>query len=170
MRQDKTTPEGTSFMNLIRNCRLWGLFPNDYHYHMLSFIDRAFALDTNAARNAALWARKDLLLTDAFFQMAKDLKQGRIPYDSVTLRTDTLLLNSFYTTNLNEALQTGNVSQVLHKLEPKSKGYDSLKSYIGAFLDSANFVPYTHLPYPYSRFSQFFSSVSETTGGNRKFG
>ena len=82
LRQEKTTPEGSSFINLIQNSRLWGLFPNDYHYYMLSFIDRAFALDTNAARNAALWARKDILLTDAFFQMAKDLKQGRIPYDS----------------------------------------------------------------------------------------
>jgi L,D-transpeptidase YcbB len=155
-RQDKTTPEGSSFINLIQNSRLWGLFPNDYHFNMLSFIDRAFALDTNAARNAALWARKDLLLTDAFFQMARDLKQGRIPYDSVTLRTDTLLKDSFYTGSLNEALQTGNVSQVLHNLEPKSRGYDSLKSYIGAFLDSANFAPYTFLPYPYTDSISFF--------------
>ena len=170
MRQDKSTPEGTSFMNLIGNCRLWGLFPEDYHYRLLSFIDRAFALDTNAARNAALWARKDLLLTDAFFQMAKDLKRGRLPYDSVSLRTDTLLLNSFYTTNLNLALQTGNVSQVLHDLEPKSKGYDSLKSYIGLFLDSASFIPYTHLDYPYTDSAGFFRSVSETTGGNRYSG
>ena len=60
IRNEKTIPEGNSLMNLIQNCRLWGLFPNDYHYNMLSFIDRAFALDTNAARNAAFWARKDL--------------------------------------------------------------------------------------------------------------
>ena len=155
-RQDRTIPEGTSFINLIQNCRLWGLFPNDYHYNMLSFIDRAFILDTNAARNAALWARKDLLLTDAFFQMARDLKKGRIPYDTVTLRTDTVLTDSFYTTSLNEAMQTGNVSQVLHRVEPRSKGYDSLKAYIGRFLDSANFAPYTYLPYPYSDSVQFF--------------
>ncbi len=156
MREEKTIPEGHSLLNLIQNSRLWGLFPNDYHYNMLSFIDRAFALDTNAARNAALWARKDLLMTDAFFQMARDLKQGRIPYDSVTLRTDTLLKDSFYTAALNQALQTGNVSQVLHNLEPKSKGYDSLKSYIAAFLDSANFSPYTYLLYPYTDSVNFF--------------
>ena len=156
IRQDKTTPEGTSFINLIQNSRLWGLFPNDYHYYILSFIDRAFALDTNAARNAALWARRDVLLTDAFFQMARDLKKGRIPYDSVTLRSDTLLKDSFYTSTLNEALLTGNVSQVLHKLEPKRKGYDSLKSYIGTFLDSANFSAYTYLSYPYSDSVSFF--------------
>ena len=156
IRRDRIIPEGSSFVNLIQNSRLWGLFPNDYHYYMLSFIDRAFSLDTNAARNAALWARKDLLLTDAFFQMARDLKRGRIPYDSVTLRTDTLLKDSFYTSSLNEALLTGNVSQVLHNLEPNWKGYDSLKSYIGSFLDSANFAAYTYLPYPYIDSVSFF--------------
>jgi len=156
LRNDKTIPEGTSFINLIQNCRLWGLFPNDYHYYMLSFIDRAFSLDTNAAKNAALWARKDLLLTDAFFLMAKHLKQGRIPYDSVTLRTDTLLTDSFYFSSLNLALQSGNLSQVLHNLEPRSRGYDSLKAYIGDFLDSANFPSYTYLPYPYTDSVSFF--------------
>jgi L,D-transpeptidase YcbB len=156
LRENRTIPEGNSFMNLIQNSRLWGLFPNDYHYGMLAFIERAFALDTNAARNAALWARKDLLLTDAFFLMAKHLKQGRIPYDSVTLRTDTLLRDSFYVSALNQAMQSGNVSQVLHDFEPRSKGYDSLKSYIPSFLDSASFAPYTYLPYPYTDSVSFF--------------
>jgi L,D-transpeptidase YcbB len=156
LRGNSTIPEGNSFINLIQNSRLWGLFPNDYHYNLLAFINRAFSLDTNAARNAALWARKDLLLTDAFFLMAKHLKQGRIPYDSVTLRTDTVLVDSFYAGVLNQALQSGNVSQVLHNLEPKWKGYDSLKAYIGAFLDSAAFTPYTYLPYPYTDSVGFF--------------
>ncbi len=156
LRSERTTPEGNSFINLIQNSRLWGLFPNDYHYNMLSFIDRAFSLDTNAARNAAFWARKDILLTDAFFLMVKHLKQGRIPYDSVTLRADTVLSNGFFAGILNKALQTGNVSQVLHDLEPKWKAYDSLKAYIGAFLDSASFIPYTYLPYPYTDSVAFF--------------
>jgi L,D-transpeptidase YcbB len=156
LRQDKSVPEANSFVNLIQNSRLWGLFPNDYHYNMLSFINRAFLLDTNAARNAALWARKDLLLTDAFFLMARHLKLGRIPFDSVTLRTDTILQNRFFTDLLNAAMQSGNLTQVLHQLEPRSKGYDSLKAYIGIFLDSANFAPYTYLPYPYTDSVSFF--------------
>ncbi len=156
LRDDKTTPEGKSLFSLIQNSRIWGLFPNDYHYNMLAFIERAFSLDTNAARNAALWARKDLLLTDAFFLMVKHLKQGRIPYDSVTLRSDTVMQDSFYVHTLSQALETGNVVQVLHGLEPKSKGYDSLKAYIGAFLDSASFAPYTYLPYPYTDSVAFF--------------
>jgi L,D-transpeptidase YcbB len=156
LRNDKTIPVGVSFKNLIENSRLWGLFPNDYHFNMLSFIERAFSLDTNAAKNAAMWARKDLLMTDAFFLMAKHLKLGRIPYDSVTLRADTLLIDSFYTGTLNLALQSGNISQVLHNLEPRSKGYDSLKAYISGFLDSASFKPFTYLSYPYTDSVSFF--------------
>ncbi len=160
-KEDRTIPQANSFVNLIENSRLWGLFPNDYHFNMLAFINRAFATDTNAARNASLWARKDLLLTDAFFKMTHDLKQGRIPYDTVTLRADTILTDSFYTATFNQALQTGNVSQVLHNLEPRSKGYDSLKSYIGGFLDSASFAPYTFLPYPYTDSVVFFGLLQK---------
>jgi murein L,D-transpeptidase YcbB/YkuD len=160
-RDEKTIPEGRSLINLIQNCRFWGLFPNDYHYNMLSFIERAFVLDTNAARNAAFWARKDLLMTDAFLQLVKDLKLGRIPHDSVTLRTDTVLKDSFYISALNQALQTGNISQVLHNLEPHSRGYDSIKTYISTFLDSANFAPFTYLVYPYTDSVSFFHQLQK---------
>ncbi len=102
-------PAGDSLLNFIQNSRLSGLFPSDYHEHMLSFIHRVFQVDSNARKNAALWARADLLMTDAFFLLAKHLKQGRLPYDSVTLRTDTVLPDHFYTAALNEALQQGNV-------------------------------------------------------------
>jgi len=156
MRLDRTTEAGNSFTHLIENCRLWGLFPNDYHYRLLSFFDRVFSVDTNASRNAALWARKDLMLTDAFFLMAKHLKQGRIPFDTVTLRTDSVLGNGFYVDAFNRALQSGNIPLALHQLEPQNKGYDSLKAYIGAFLDSAKFEPYTYLPYPYKDSVNFF--------------
>jgi L,D-transpeptidase YcbB len=159
--EDQTTPTGDSLLAFIRNCRLLGLFPNDYHDHILAFIQRVFQVDTNARKNAALLARADLLMTDAFFLLAKDLKHGRIPYDSVTLRTDSLLPDSFYTTALYQAFQERNVASVLHGLEPKSRGYDSLKAYLPAFLASASFPAYTYLPYPYSDSVSFFKLLQK---------
>ncbi len=38
-----------------------------------------------AKKNAAIWTRADLLLTDAFFHLVKDIRQGRLNFDSVTL-------------------------------------------------------------------------------------
>jgi murein L,D-transpeptidase YcbB/YkuD len=155
-REDQTLPAGDSLLNFIRDCRLWGLFPGDYHAGTLFFIRRVFQYDSNARKNAALWARADLLMTDAFFLLAKHLKQGRIPYDSVTLRTDSVLPSRFYTSALYQALQQGSVDSVLHGLEPKWRGYDSLKAYIPQFLAGASFTPYTYLPYPYTDSAGFF--------------
>lgn len=155
-KEDRALPAGDSLLDFIRNSRYSGLFPNDYHEHMLSFIHRVFQMDSNARKNAALWAREDLLMTDAFFLLTKHLRQGRLPYDSVTLRTDTVLPTAFYTDALNKVMQQGSVAQVFHDLEPKSKGYDSLKAYIPEFLAGASFAPYTYLPYPYTDSVEFF--------------
>lgn len=143
------SPAGDSLFSFIQNAKNYGLFPADYHYRALAFIHRIILADSLARRNAALWARADILLTDAFFSLVKHLKQGRLPYDSVTLRTDTVLPDGIYTQTLTSALQSGDVTAALHSLEPKYKGYDSLKAYIGDFLAKARFEPYTYLVYPY---------------------
>ncbi|MFI5192708.1 MAG: murein L,D-transpeptidase [Chitinophagales bacterium] len=166
-REDQTLPAGDSLLNFIRDGRFLGLFPNDYHYRLLSFIQRVFQVDSNARKNAALWARADLLMTDAFFILVKDLKQGRIPYDSVTLRTDSVLSDSVYISALRDALQQGNTDSVLHRFEPRYPGYDSLKAYIPEFLAGASFAPYTYLPYPYTdsvSFFKLFQKRLEETG------
>ncbi len=160
-KEDQMSQAGDSLLKFISNSRLFGLFPNDYHDHMLAFIQRIFQVDTNARKNAALLARADLLMTDAFFLLTKDLKHGRIPYDSVTLRTDSVLPDSFYTAALYQALQDGKVGPVLRGLEPKFRGYDSLRAYLPQFLANASFLPYTYLPYPYSDSVSFFKLLQK---------
>src|SRR5579862_221318 len=115
-----------SLYKFIGNAKEYGLFPSDYHYGALSFIRRVLVEDSIAKKNAVIWARADILLTDAFFKLAKDLKQGRFAYDSVTLRTDTLLKDSILTLTLNQAIQSGSIDSTLVNLEPKLNGYDSL--------------------------------------------
>ncbi len=145
-----------SLLSFIQNAKNYGLFPRDYHYGPLSFIHRIFMADSLGRRNAALWARADILFTDAFFTLVKHLKQGRLPYDSVTLRTDTVLPARLYLQTLDTALQSGNIAGALHELEPGYKGYDSLKACIPDFLGKANFNPYTYLVYPYRDSISFF--------------
>ena len=152
---------GDSLYHFIENCRYYGLFPSDYHYRSLSFIHRVLNEDSIAKKNVALWARADLLLTDAFFALVKDLKQGHLRYDSVTLRTDTVLNDSIFTKTLQEALQSGNIGSVLHTVEPKHAGYDSLKAYINDFLATAKFKPFTYLFYPYKDSIVFFKSLQK---------
>jgi murein L,D-transpeptidase YcbB/YkuD len=150
---------GDSLYQFIENCRYYGLFPSDYHFGSLSFIHRVFNEDTIARKNIALWAKADLLLTDAFFSLVKDLKQGRLQYDSVTLRTDTLLRDTFFIHTLDTALLTGSISYALHNIEPKHAGYDSVKAYAKDFLAAAKFNPFTYLFYPYKDSVAFFKSL-----------
>ncbi len=157
--KEQWLPLGDSLYQFIENCEYYGLFPSDYHYGSLSFIHRVFNEDSIARKNIALWAKADLLMTDAFFSLVKDLKQGRLKYDSVTLRTDTLLNDTIFTNTLDTALLTGNIASALHNLEPRHAGYDSLKAYMKDFITAAKFKPFTYLFYPYKDSSAFFKSL-----------
>ncbi|HEX4851376.1 MAG TPA: hypothetical protein VFV08_11245, partial [Puia sp.] len=160
-RGDKWLTLSDSLLDFIQNAKNYGLFPSDYHYHSLAFINRVFNADSLAKKNDVLWARADILYTDAFFSLVKDIKQGRLPYDSVTLRMDTVLKKSIFLSALSEAIQSGNVATALQELEPKYKGYDSLRMYTTRFLSKAKFVPYTYLVYPYKDSIEFFHMLEK---------
>jgi murein L,D-transpeptidase YcbB/YkuD len=112
-----------------------------------------------ARKNAAIWTRADLLLTDAFFTLVKDLKQGRLDYDSVTLRKDSVLPDSIFVGALNTALQNNNITETLHALEPRHSGYDSLRAYLHGFLATAHFKKMTWLEYPYKDSAGFYQAL-----------
>ncbi len=144
-------PAGDSLLAFIGNSKTYGLFPSDYHYTSLAFIQRIIGEDTMARKNAALWTRADLMLTDAFFGLVKDLKQGRLDYDSVTLRKDSVLADTLFLQTLATARKAGNIAPALDSLEPRHPGYDSLKAYLKDFLAAAHFRNLTWLDYPYEK-------------------
>jgi murein L,D-transpeptidase YcbB/YkuD len=151
---------GDSLLSFIANSKEYGLFPSDYHFTALEFIHRILQEDTMARKNAAIWSRADLMLTDAFFSLVKHLKQGRLDYDSVTLRKDSVLPDSLFTTNLTKAIQTRNITATLDSLEPRHPGYDSLKSYLHDFLTTARFRKLDWLDYPYKDSAVFYQSLT----------
>ncbi|HYC27489.1 MAG TPA: L,D-transpeptidase family protein, partial [Chitinophagaceae bacterium] len=69
--------------------------------------------------------------------------------------------DSFLIAQLQTAVQSRQVAEVLNALEPKYEGYDSIKAYLPRFLDSAKFVPYTHLQYPYTDSLAFYTSLAQ---------
>jgi murein L,D-transpeptidase YcbB/YkuD len=54
-------------------------------------------------------------------------------------------------------VQSKQLGHALDSLEPKLKGYQSLKAGIKSFLDTASFRNFTYLPYPYKDSIQFFT-------------
>lgn len=147
--------------SFISNAKLYGLFPSDYSFNKLRIFRELVEKDSTARKDAALWARHDMLLTNSFFALVKDLKHGRLPHDSTTLRKDSLITDSFYLGQLQAVVESRQVNQVLENLEPDNAGYDSIKAYLPRFLDSADFKPYTKLTYPYKDSIAFYRQLQQ---------
>lgn len=159
--QEKWLPLSDSLFEFIGHAKEYGLFPADYHYRILKNIRIQTIVDTLGQKDAALWSRGELLLTDAFFRMCYDLRKGRLPYDSVTLRKDTMSVRSYL--NLFDTLQqAGDVAGLMHALEPKHAGYDSLKSGLKTLLRSMEPLRrYTYIPYPSYNSAEYYNNLKQ---------
>ena len=147
----KWLAQGDSLLFFIQNARLYGLFPTDYHSHQLHAIEKMFAIDTfkdKETKDAASWARADLMLSDALINIFHDIKLGRLPNDSITLRKDSVLTEEFISSKFNAAASGLSLDIIISTLEPKHAGYKELKGAIRNFLDSADFNLFTPIIFP----------------------
>ncbi len=148
--KEKWLPAGDSLIQFIENAQLFGLFPEDYHAEKIKSINKQFIADSlgkGDRKDAALWAKADVLLTDAFINIIKDVKIGRLPNDSISLRKDSVLTNDFVRLQINKVFTSG-LSAVIHSLEPPHLEYRLLKAGIKKFLDSADYRKFTFVTYP----------------------
>ncbi|MES1219250.1 MAG: L,D-transpeptidase family protein, partial [Bacteroidota bacterium] len=165
---------GDTIFNFIEQAKLYGLFPEDYHFKQLSSIRSRIATDSIDSKDAALWSRADVMLTDAFVQILNDIKLGRLPNDSISQRTDTVLTQDFLLKQYNEFVKPGSLTQIIDSLEPANKDYQLLRKGLKKFLDSATFKTYTLIDFPikdstafksnlFKRFSEEDSFIADTT-------
>ncbi|MEO7923925.1 MAG: L,D-transpeptidase family protein [Chitinophagaceae bacterium] len=143
-------PAADSLFEFIQSAELYGLFPEDYHGAQLKDIRERFIADSLTIadrKNAGLWAKADLMMTDAFARIIRDVKLGRLPQDSITLRKDSVLEDEFYRQQFDRLEETG-ITGIVQSLEPKQRGYQLLKAGIRRFLDSADHKEYTLVPSP----------------------
>ena len=161
-RQEHWHPAADSLYNFIERAKYYGLFPNDYHFRALQKIRSLISNDTTAEKDAALWSRGEVMFSDALFLIARHLKQGRLQYDSVTLRKDTVLPRRFFLGVFNTLKESGDLKGTLDSLEPKHAAYDSLKAGLAFFLDSVStFKRYTYLPYPVTDSGLFYNLLQK---------
>ncbi len=146
--KEQWKPIGDSLLNLIEGTRLYGLFPEDYHFQRLDSLKKNFLTDTLAKKDAVLWAKADLMMSDAFLHIIKDLKLGRLPKDSLSQKKDSILVDSFYLQQFEEVQQKNSLAEMIRSLEPAHEGYHALKAGIRQFLDSADNRVYTIVPSP----------------------
>jgi murein L,D-transpeptidase YcbB/YkuD len=149
-------PLGDSLNRFIENCKAYGLFPSDYNYRALTGIRNQAKSDTLAKKDAALWARADLLMTDALMRISEDLKRGRLPYDSTSRKDTVKITDSFYLSVIDTIVKSKQVAATLQQLEPQFPAYQQLRAAAKNYADSTDFKVYTYLPFPFEDSLAFY--------------
>jgi murein L,D-transpeptidase YcbB/YkuD len=147
----KWLAQGDSLLDFIGQSKLFGLFPSDYQVDRLHEIQNLFFADSlmkKERKDAALWARADLMISDALIGIIKDIKLGRLPADSITLRKDSVLKNEFIKEKFNSIVAGHSLHAVIASLEPVHAGYHQLKAGIKNFLETADFKNISVINYP----------------------
>jgi murein L,D-transpeptidase YcbB/YkuD len=150
-RMEKWSPLADTLFHFIETAETEGLFPGDYHYNDLRSLKEKLYADSLKKKDAVLWSRADLMLTDAFMQIAHDLRKGRFQPDSITLNKDSLGPENFFIPQLRALLEKKQFSRQMVSLQPTVPGYWELKKGIPSFLDSMDNRSYTYLKYPYKK-------------------
>jgi murein L,D-transpeptidase YcbB/YkuD len=147
-KDQKWLPIADSMFYMVMHAKEYGLFPTDYHAEILNDFHNKIIADPSSKKNAILWTRADVLLTDAWFGMARDMKLGRLENDSVTLRNDAAINDQYFYDKFQGAISTGNVLGVLREQEPTNRFYTALKEALPSFLDTAKFKKVAYIIYP----------------------
>ncbi len=152
-------PIADSMFQFIKKSKYYGLYPEDYHFNELKNLRSKIETDSLTRMDAVAWTRADLMLTDAFMKTLKDLKEGRLLDDSVSIVSKENAADSFFIPKLNEALVSGNLSATFDSVEPKNIYYTSLKEMLPDFVDNMDTQKYVYINFPYIDTLQFYKDL-----------
>ena len=145
----KFSPQINQLFSYLDTAIRDGLYKEDYHYSALQKITSILQHDSAAMKDAFLWGRADLMLTDAFMNIISDIRQGRLVCDSLAYKNDTTKFNNFFCFNLNLFLKEKNQDTVFRSIHPQNKDYIALRKTIHPFIQTMDTFHYTILKYPY---------------------
>ena len=147
-RKEKWLPLADSMFGFIETSKYYGLFPADYHYRDLAALREKLIIDSLAKTDAIVWTKADLMLSDAFMKIAKDIKEGRLVPDSVSIISKQKYIDSFFIENLSQARKNHSITSLFDSIEPSNTDYLSLRSMLKPFVDSMNNTVYLYIVYP----------------------
>ncbi len=141
-------PLADSMIDFIEHARYRGLYPDDYHRTKIALLRKTFREDSLAKKDVLFWTRADLLFSDAFMQAIKDLKEGRLLADSISIINNKKFVDSLFVKSLQKAIVINSVARVFDSAEPSNSDYQSLKHAMKLFVDSMDTSKYTYIVYP----------------------
>ncbi len=145
--KEEWKPYAEQFIHYVGQSEKDGLFPEKYQYKNLAALQQIVKTDSLKRKDVQFWARAELLLTNSFFNVLQDLKQGRIIADSIAFKNNTQQYEKFFSAYINKLAAGEALSNILSEVQPTLKDYVALRSRIPSFLDSMDRRTYTYINY-----------------------
>ncbi|MBS1738380.1 MAG: L,D-transpeptidase family protein [Bacteroidetes bacterium] len=156
---EKWLPEADTIFDFIQNAALYGLYPSDYHYYEMEKIRKGMNMDSLSRENAAIWTKADLLMTDAYFHILKDMYEGRLVDDSVSIIQKKSIIDSFFVKKLQRALDSNRVGESLLSVEPTIPAYQELRGNMKDFVQKMDTSQFLHVKIPYQDTLAFYLTL-----------
>ncbi len=156
---EKWLPHADSLYNFLGNAAWFGLYPSDYHFSEIKKIRSRLISDSLSMKNANLWTKADLLLTDAYFHVLKDIYEGRLVDDSVSVLQKKSFVDSFFIKSIKRAIDSNNITASIIRVEPVLTGYQELRYDIKDFAENMDTSQYLYIKYPNKDTMAFYRSL-----------
>lgn len=115
------------FLNVLSKVSEDGLSSDDYHFQILSEMDKS-------SKSPEQKAELDLMLTDAFLLYASHFLNGKINPETVDSEWKAMRREGNARAFLEQTIENGEITAALKSLKPSHAGYDALKSQLKKFL------------------------------------
>jgi L,D-transpeptidase YcbB len=143
------TTEGNALLQTLKEAKYYGIYPKELHSNDIEKTLSAIK-DSNKTKDASLWAKVDLYLTDGAFKMLKLVKYGHLTDDSILAKMDPTEADKLFQQNLTQIKKGKGTKEIFSALEPKIKEYDSLKIGLAKFLETTDISKsFTYVPFPF---------------------
>jgi murein L,D-transpeptidase YcbB/YkuD len=152
-------PLADSLYFFIERSKYYGLYPSDYHFKALRSLRLNLQEDSITKTDATNWTKAELMLTDAFMRTLKDLHEGRLVPDSLSITSDKNYIDSFFISHLNTAQSTKNITGLFEEVQPKNNDYQSLKNKLKNFVDTMDTTTYLFINFPYEDSISFVKKI-----------
>jgi L,D-transpeptidase YcbB len=163
-KEKKWNASTNGLVQYLKNAAMQGLYSTDYNYEKIAKLKDVLDNDSLKKTTQFMWANADVLMTDAFIGLLKDLKQGRLQSDSLSWKNDTSKYAKYFGAQIEKVKQGENIDSLLEAVQPQHEGYKLLKRGIKRFVDSMDNRTYTYVTFPFKDSLAFVKTLKKRLG------
>ncbi len=145
----KLLPITDTFVQFIAQSQNFGLFKEDYQFATIKRNYDLLRFDSTGKTKTQDWLLQEIMLSDAYLSIIRDLKFGRIN-DSLKKQLSTEKYVTTFEAQLDFTEENSSISHHLRAVQPMHTDYWNLVNSASGFTDSMDIKRYTPLGFPYN--------------------